>query len=159
MPQDGAQRDRWQRELVGSIVDRTCPVLLDRDEAMAALRGALRRAAVLRADSASASAALRRTAPSVCQGDGVELPPKEGSMEQAATIGLDIAKHVFQVHGADGAGHVLFRKRITRVKLLSFLAAVLMRQPIASQPTREGPLPTTGIIDAPSPPAVLKSRL
>jgi hypothetical protein len=37
MPQDGAQRDRWQRELVGSIVDRTCPVLLDRDEAMAAL--------------------------------------------------------------------------------------------------------------------------
>ena len=44
-------------------------------------------------------------------------------MKQATTIGLDIAKHVFQVHGADGAGHVLFRKRITRVKLLSFLAA------------------------------------
>src|ERR1700741_3792764 len=60
---------------------------------------------------------------SVCQGDGVKLPPKEASMEQATTIGLDIAKHVFQVHGADGAGHVLFRKRITRVKLLNFLAA------------------------------------
>src|ERR1700756_5045147 len=60
---------------------------------------------------------------SVCQGDGVELPPKEASMEQGTTIGLDIAKHVFQVHGADAAGHVLFRKRITRVKLLSFLAA------------------------------------
>ena len=44
-------------------------------------------------------------------------------MEQATTIGLDIAKHVFQVHGADGAGHVLFRKRITRVKLLGFLTA------------------------------------
>ena len=44
-------------------------------------------------------------------------------MEQATTIGLDIAKHVFQLHGADGAGHVLFRKRITRAKLLSFLAA------------------------------------
>ena len=44
-------------------------------------------------------------------------------MEQSTTIGLDIAKHVFQVHGADGAGHVLFRKRITRVKLLGFLAA------------------------------------
>jgi transposase len=44
-------------------------------------------------------------------------------MEQATTIGLDIAKHVFQLHGADGAGHVLFRKRITRVKLLGFLAA------------------------------------
>jgi len=44
-------------------------------------------------------------------------------MEQATTIGLDIAKHVFQVHGADAAGHVLFRKRITRAKLLNFLAA------------------------------------
>ena len=33
-------------------------------------------------------------------------------MQQATTIGLDIAKHVFQVHGADAAGHVLFRKRI-----------------------------------------------
>src|SRR5215475_12231714 len=60
---------------------------------------------------------------SMCQGDGVELPPKEASMEQVTMIGLDIAKHVFQVHGADGAGHVLFRKRITRVKLLGFLAA------------------------------------
>src|SRR5690349_3290595 len=60
---------------------------------------------------------------SVCQGDGVELPPKEASVKQATTIGLDIAKHVFQAHGADGAGHVLFRKRITRVKLLGFLAA------------------------------------
>ena len=35
-------------------------------------------------------------------------------MEQATTIGLEMAKHVFQVHGADAAGYVLFRKRITR---------------------------------------------
>jgi len=27
-------------------------------------------------------------------------------MEQSSTIGLDIAKHVFQGHGADAAGHV-----------------------------------------------------
>ena len=33
-------------------------------------------------------------------------------MEQATTIGLDIAKHVFQVNGADAAGHVLIRKCI-----------------------------------------------
>ena len=59
----------------------------------------------------------------MCQGDGVELPPKEASIEQATTIGLDIAKHVFQVHGADAAGHMLFRKRVTRVKLLGFLPA------------------------------------
>jgi transposase len=44
-------------------------------------------------------------------------------MEQASTIGLDIAKHVFQVHGADAAGHMLFRKRLTRTKLIGFLAA------------------------------------
>ena len=44
-------------------------------------------------------------------------------MKQAITIGLDIAKHVFQAHGADGAGHVLFRKRLTRAKLRGFLAA------------------------------------
>jgi transposase len=44
-------------------------------------------------------------------------------MEQVTTIGLDIAKHVFQAHGADAAGHVLFRKRVTRQKLLGFLAA------------------------------------
>ena len=44
-------------------------------------------------------------------------------MEQVTTIGLDIAKHVFQVHGADAAGHVVFRKRVTRTKLLGFLAA------------------------------------
>ena len=58
-----------------------------------------------------------------CQGDGVELSLKETSMKQAITIGLDIAKHVFQAHGADAAGHVLFRKRLTRAKLLGFLAA------------------------------------
>jgi transposase len=29
-------------------------------------------------------------------------------MEQVTTIGLDIAKHVFQAHGADAAGHVLY---------------------------------------------------
>jgi transposase len=44
-------------------------------------------------------------------------------MEQVTIIGLDIAKHVFQVHGADAAGHVLFRKRVTRTKLIGFLAA------------------------------------
>jgi hypothetical protein len=34
---------------------------------------------------------------------------------ERATV-WDIAKHVIQVHGADAAGHVLFRNRITRVK-------------------------------------------
>jgi transposase len=42
---------------------------------------------------------------------------------QASTIGLDIAKRVFQAHGADASGRMFFRKRLTRGKLLEFLAA------------------------------------
>jgi len=34
-------------------------------------------------------------------------------MEQVTTIGLDTAKHVFQLHGADAAGQVPFRWRVT----------------------------------------------
>ena len=44
-------------------------------------------------------------------------------MGQASTIGLDIAKRVFQAHGADASGRVVFRKRLSRVKLLEFFAA------------------------------------
>jgi transposase len=43
-------------------------------------------------------------------------------MEEVSTIGLDIAKSVFQAHGADAAGRELYRKRITRAKLLEFFA-------------------------------------
>ena len=35
-------------------------------------------------------------------------------MEQTITIGLDIAKQVFHVHGADASGYMLFCKRLTR---------------------------------------------
>ena len=45
-------------------------------------------------------------------------------MEKASTIGLDIAKQVFQVHGADDRRGVLFRKRLRRGQLLSFFAAL-----------------------------------
>lgn len=37
-------------------------------------------------------------------------------------IGLDLAKNVFQVHGADAAGAVIFRKQLRRDKLLAFFA-------------------------------------
>ncbi len=37
-----------------------------------------------------------------------------------ATIGLDIAKSVFQVHGADAAGQVVVRRRLTRGRVLAF---------------------------------------
>src|SRR4051794_34916454 len=44
-------------------------------------------------------------------------------MEEVRTIGLDLAKSVFQVHGADSAGAVVFRKRLRRPQVLSFFAA------------------------------------
>src|ERR1700682_2013995 len=43
-------------------------------------------------------------------------------MERVITIGLDIAKSVFQLHGVDVAGAVVIRKRISRSKVLEFFA-------------------------------------
>jgi transposase len=45
-------------------------------------------------------------------------------MGEVSTIGLDIAKSVFQIHGVDVDGAVVIRKRITRAKLLEFFAAL-----------------------------------
>ena len=44
---------------------------------------------------------------------------------QITTIGLDIAKHVFQVHGIDAAEKVIVRKRLRRSQLLTFFKALL----------------------------------
>jgi transposase len=43
-------------------------------------------------------------------------------MEEVTTIGLDLAKHVFQVHGASASGAVLLRKKLRRGKVLPFFA-------------------------------------
>lgn len=41
-------------------------------------------------------------------------------MGHVATIGLDIAKSVFQVHGVDAEGGVIIRQKLTRARLLKF---------------------------------------
>jgi transposase len=41
---------------------------------------------------------------------------------QITTIGLDLAKHVFQVHAVDADGRVLLRKSLRRAQLLPFFA-------------------------------------
>lgn len=43
---------------------------------------------------------------------------------QVTTIGLDIAKQVFQVHGADEAGRPVLRLRIRRAQVLDFFRAL-----------------------------------
>jgi transposase len=41
-------------------------------------------------------------------------------MQTVTTIGLDIAKSVFQVHGIDTAGQVVIRRQLKRRFVLSF---------------------------------------
>lgn len=43
-------------------------------------------------------------------------------MDQASTIGLDIAKSVFQVHGVDEAGELIIRRQLRRSQVLPFFA-------------------------------------
>src|SRR3954453_21983340 len=51
-------------------------------------------------------------------------PLKEASMNQVSTVGLDLAKYIFQLHGADSTGAVVFRKKLRRTQLLAFLATL-----------------------------------
>src|SRR4051795_11646339 len=59
---------------------------------------------------------------------GVEVvkgPPARGASEmqqQATTVGLDLAKNLFQVHGADAQGRPVLKKRLAREKVLEFFA-------------------------------------
>ena len=43
-------------------------------------------------------------------------------MASAVTIGLDLGKSVFQVHGVDAGGAVVIQRRLTRGRLLAFFA-------------------------------------
>jgi transposase len=43
-------------------------------------------------------------------------------MGEVSTIGVDIAKSVFQIHGVDADGTVVIRKRVGRARVLEFFA-------------------------------------
>src|ERR1700751_5480254 len=45
-------------------------------------------------------------------------------MGEVSTIGLDIAKSVFQVHGVDVAGSVVIRKRVSRAEVLEYFGGL-----------------------------------
>jgi transposase len=49
---------------------------------------------------------------------------REPSMGEITTIGLDLAKNVFQVHAVDEAGSVVMRKRLRRGQVLPFFAGI-----------------------------------
>lgn len=43
-------------------------------------------------------------------------------MRKVSAIGSDLAKNVFQAHGADASGAVIFRKKLRRAQVLEFFA-------------------------------------
>jgi transposase len=43
-------------------------------------------------------------------------------MGEVSTIGVDIAKSVFQIHGVGADGAVVIRRRVSRGKVLEFFA-------------------------------------
>ena len=43
-------------------------------------------------------------------------------MGEVTTIGLDLAKHVFQVHGVDAEGATVLRKQLRRAQVLAFFS-------------------------------------
>lgn len=46
----------------------------------------------------------------------------EAVMSEIFTIGLDLTKNVFQVHGADGAGQAVLCKKLGREQVLAFFS-------------------------------------
>lgn len=45
-------------------------------------------------------------------------------MSEIITVGLDLAKNVFQVHAADGAGRAVLRKKLRRAQVLEFFSTL-----------------------------------
>ncbi len=45
-------------------------------------------------------------------------------MTKITTVGLDLAKTVFQIHGADGEGRPVLRRKLRRAKVLAFFAGL-----------------------------------
>lgn len=40
---------------------------------------------------------------------------------EITTIGIDLAKHVFQIHGVDSTGKAVLRKQLRRDQLAAFI--------------------------------------
>lgn len=67
----------------------------------------------------------------VCPPDGIDVPrwvcddPQEGAVtSKILTIGLDLAKNVFQLHGADASGRAVLRRKLRRGQVLEFLGGL-----------------------------------
>jgi transposase len=45
-------------------------------------------------------------------------------MKNIKVLGIDLAKNVFQLHGTDNKGKCVLRKRLSREKLIPFIATL-----------------------------------
>jgi len=45
-------------------------------------------------------------------------------MKEMAIVGIDLAKNVFQLHGATAAGEVLFRRKLSRARFVACIASL-----------------------------------
>jgi transposase len=53
---------------------------------------------------------------------GRDFYGKGAFIMKIATVGLDLAKTLFQVHGVDLQGHIVVRKQLRRADVLRFFA-------------------------------------
>ena len=60
----------------------------------------------------------------VCQSGSVIKPlePEGASIMNITTIGIDLAKNVFQVHGVDARGKAVLKRQLRRDQMASFFA-------------------------------------
>ena len=58
----------------------------------------------------------------MCQSGSVEATTdeSEASTMKVTTVGLDLAKNVFQVHGADERGHKVFNRQLKHAQMMEF---------------------------------------
>jgi len=43
-------------------------------------------------------------------------------MQDVTLVGIDLGKHLFHLHGVDGRGKAVFRKKVSRKQLIEFFA-------------------------------------
>src|SRR5690554_8030274 len=60
----------------------------------------------------------------MCQSGGVVQPlePRGASTMKITTIGIDLAKNVFQIHGVDAHSKTVIRKQLKRDQVAPFFA-------------------------------------
>ena len=56
----------------------------------------------------------------MCQNEVVETSNKGPSVEQIIRIGMDTSKHIFQLHGVNGAEEPVLRKKLRRKEMIKF---------------------------------------